>query len=81
MHLECVLSHTLEVGLHTMFIGEIKDVLVDESCLDKDGRPDPALVDPVSYAPETRGYYAMGELLGQAFSLGRSVLPPKSGGK
>ena len=40
MILECKLLDTIEIGIHTHFIGEIIDVKVDESMLGKDGLPD-----------------------------------------
>jgi len=38
--LECRLLQTVEIGMHTQFIGEILDVKVDESVLGPDGKPD-----------------------------------------
>ena len=38
LSLECRLLHTLEVGLHTLFIGEILDVKAEESILGDDGK-------------------------------------------
>ncbi|TRZ87186.1 MAG: flavin reductase family protein [Methanosarcinales archaeon] len=38
--LECKLLHTIEIGLHTEFIGEIIDVKADEGVLGKDGLTD-----------------------------------------
>jgi flavin reductase (DIM6/NTAB) family NADH-FMN oxidoreductase RutF len=35
--LECELIQTHEIGLHTLFIGEIIDVRVDEGAFDKEG--------------------------------------------
>lgn len=68
--LECRLSHTLELGLHTLFVGEILDVKADERVLGDDGLPDPERVRPFSYAPEVRAYHGLGERLGQAYTLG-----------
>jgi flavin reductase (DIM6/NTAB) family NADH-FMN oxidoreductase RutF len=69
--LECKLIQTVEIGLHTQFIGEIMDVKADESVLDDKGVPDISKVKPIIFAPEIRGYYGIGEYLGQAFSIGR----------
>ncbi|MGX7948936.1 flavin reductase family protein [Oleidesulfovibrio alaskensis] len=71
--IECALTHSHSIGLHTQFIGEILDVKVDETCLGEDGMPDIRKVDPVIFAPVTRGYYAVGEYLGQAFSAGKTL--------
>jgi flavin reductase (DIM6/NTAB) family NADH-FMN oxidoreductase RutF len=71
--LECRLLHTIEIGLHTEFIGEILDVKADESALDERGRLDIKRVMPILYAPENRAYFGVGENLGQAFSIGRRI--------
>lgn len=73
MVIECTLLQTVEIGLHTQFIGEIKDVLVDDAALDASGKPDMALLAPFVFAPETREYFAVGERLGKGFSLGESL--------
>lgn len=69
--LECKVSHILEIGLHTQFIGEILDVMVDEDMLDENKRPDVEKIKPFFFVPETRLYYSTGRLLGKAFSVGR----------
>ena len=70
--LECTLLQTLEIGLHTQFIGEIQDVKADASVLDESGIPDIAKIKPILYAPEVRTYYGVGEYIGKAFSIGKS---------
>jgi flavin reductase (DIM6/NTAB) family NADH-FMN oxidoreductase RutF len=69
--LECKLLHTIEIGLHTQFIGEILDVKAEESVLGADGLPEVGKVVPFFYSPETRTYYKIGEYLGKAHSIGR----------
>jgi flavin reductase (DIM6/NTAB) family NADH-FMN oxidoreductase RutF len=69
--LECKLLHTLEIGLHTQFVGEILDIKADDSVLDEDGNLDIGRVRPFLYAPVSRAYYGVGEFLGPAHSIGR----------
>ncbi len=69
--LECKLLHTIEIGLHTEFIGEIMDVRADEDVLEKDGLIDVEKLKPVIFAPDTAGYYGIGKYLGKAFSIGK----------
>lgn len=69
---ECKVVHVAELGLHTMFVGEILDVKVEEVAM-KDGKPDPTLVKPVIYAPEDRRYFGLGPSLGQGFSIGKAL--------
>jgi flavin reductase (DIM6/NTAB) family NADH-FMN oxidoreductase RutF len=71
--LECRLLHTVEIGLHTQFIGEIVDIKADESALDEDGTLDIERVRPFLFAPENRAYYGVGAYLGEAFSIGREI--------
>ena len=71
--LECKLLHTLEIGLHTLFVGEIVDIKADESVLDEEGTLDIEKVRPFLYAPGNRAYYGLGECLGRAFSVGKDI--------
>ena len=71
--LECKLTHTIEIGLHTQFIGEIVDVKVEESMLGEGGIPDIKKIKPFMYAPEIRAYYGVGECIGKAFSIGKQI--------
>jgi len=68
--LECRLSDTHEVGVHTQFIGTIVDVKAEESVLGKDGLPMLDKVKPVIFAPVSYAYYGTGRFIGPAFSLG-----------
>ena len=69
--LECSLLHTVEIGLHTQFIGEIKDVKADEAMLGESGVPAIDRITPFLFNPETRTYYKTGDFLGKAFSIGK----------
>ena len=71
--LECKLLHTLEIGLHTQFIGEILDIKADESVLGENGAPDIKKVKTFLYATGNRAYYSVGKWLGKAFSIGREI--------
>ncbi len=75
MVLECRLLHTLEIGLHTQFVGEILDVKLDEAAIDGAGKPDLGRMGAVIFAPEQRAYFGLGEPLGAAFSIGKTVAP------
>ncbi|VVB88162.1 Flavin reductase like domain protein [uncultured archaeon] len=69
--LECKLIHTIEIGLHTEFIGEIMDVKAEEDVLGKNGITDIEKVRPVIFAPDTSSYYGIGKNLSKAFSAGK----------
>lgn len=68
----CRLAHHWEVGLHTLFVGEIVDVLADEAILDPKGKVDLASVSALLYAPDQKVYHGVGPRLADAFSVGRS---------
>ena len=77
--LECKIVHVAELGLHTLFAGEILDVKVEEACLDEKGRPTAELVKPIWWGPSENHYYALGEDLGRGFSIGRVLMPGADG--
>lgn len=72
--LECRLLHTLELGIHTQFIGEIVDVKAAPEILSEDGLPDILKAQPLVYDTARKGYHAVGPLLGRAFSIGKKIL-------
>jgi flavin reductase (DIM6/NTAB) family NADH-FMN oxidoreductase RutF len=69
--LECKLLHTIEIGLHTQFIGEIMDVKAEESVISNMQIADIEKVQPIIYATDNRSYYGIGCNLGKAFSIGQ----------
>jgi flavin reductase (DIM6/NTAB) family NADH-FMN oxidoreductase RutF len=71
--LECRLLHTLEIGLHTQFVGEIVDVKAEPEVLGDKGLPDIEKVRPIIFGPEIRTYHGIGRLLGQAFAVGKDL--------
>ena len=71
--LECRLLQTVEIGVHTQFIGEILDVKVDESVLGEDGKPDIAKIRPFAYDSMLQEYYGFAGVLAKAFSVGKEV--------
>lgn len=69
--LECTLLHAVKIGLHTVFVGQIKDVKADEEVLTKEGVPDIEKIKPISFNPANRTYNGIGKCLGSAFSIGK----------
>ena len=69
---ELALAQTVELGSHTQFIGEIMDVKVDTACM-RDGFPDPALIDPLLFAPVVQEYWTIGHFEARAFSAGPAL--------
>jgi flavin reductase (DIM6/NTAB) family NADH-FMN oxidoreductase RutF len=73
--LECKVVGVHELGLHTQFIGEILDVKADESVLGPDGAIDLGLLNPILFAMGAQSYYAIGELVGKAYTIGKRSVP------
>ena len=59
--IECKLLHTFEIGLHTMFVGEIMDVKADPEVLGEDGSLDVQKLRPFFFDSDTRRYFKLGE--------------------
>lgn len=70
--LECRLLQTLELGVHTQFIGEIIDVKADADVFDDDGLLDIMKIRPLVYDASHKGYHGIGPLLGKAYSIGKT---------
>jgi flavin reductase (DIM6/NTAB) family NADH-FMN oxidoreductase RutF len=68
--MECKVLHTIEIGLHTQFIGEILDVKIEEDVLGPQGVPD---VEKLGVFVLLNGYRGIGRYLGQAFSIGKEM--------
>lgn len=51
-------------------IGEVVNVSAEEGILDENGKVDVEKLQPICYASEVRGYYALGKKVGKAFSDG-----------
>ena len=71
--LECRLLHTIEIGLHTQFIGEIIDVKGDESVFNEEGHLDIMKIQPLIFDTSLRGYHGVTQSLGMAFSVGKEL--------
>lgn len=73
--LECRLARSLDLGLHTLMIGEVLDVKADENCLAPGGKyPDCLKVDSLVYDPGSQNYYRLGECVAEGFSVGKPLL-------
>ena len=71
--LECKLAHVAELGLHTQFVGEIVDTLVDDEIIGSGGAVDIQKLKPLIFSLDTQGYYGVGAFLGKVFSVGKEI--------
>jgi flavin reductase (DIM6/NTAB) family NADH-FMN oxidoreductase RutF len=72
--IECRVIHTLEIGLHTQFVGEIVGIKADEAVLNPEGIPLMEQISPIVFGNGTRQYWALGDLVGQGFDMGKKYL-------
>lgn len=68
--LECTLVKVIDTS---MFLGEIKNVGIDERVLGEDGELDLDKFSPVTYDTIHYGYYRLGERVGTAFKDGNQL--------
>lgn len=68
--LECVVTQIVD---GSKFIGEIKNVSVDERILGDDGEIDLDKFSPITYDTVHYGYYKLGERVGNAFKDGMTI--------
>ena len=73
MILECKVIHTLEIGLHTQFVGEIMDVKIDDQMLTNDGKPDIEKIRPFVFSPDVGAYHGVGSFIGKAYNIGKKT--------
>ena len=71
--LECKLLKTIEIGLHTQFIGKILDLKVDQSMIGPNGLPDIDKLKPFFFDSANCKYLGTGKKLGNAFSIGKEI--------
>ena len=71
--LECQLLRSVEIGGHTQFIGEIKDIKVDEDLI-KDGTPLIEKIMPLIFSIDNFSYYGVGKYVAKAFSIGKEIM-------
>ena len=72
--LECKLIKLVDLGLHTMFIGEIVGMAADSEVLNLNQFPDIEKVRPILWGSYgSMAYYNIGDKLGNAFSAGNEL--------
>ena len=71
--MECRLTHTLELGSHDMFVGEIVACWVDDTALNENGKPAPKEVDPIAFTIGA-GYFGLGGFIAPAHETGKKLI-------
>jgi flavin reductase (DIM6/NTAB) family NADH-FMN oxidoreductase RutF len=72
--LECRLIKQVDLGLHTMFVGEIVGMVADGEVLNSKKLPDIEKVKPMLWGSfGSNAYYGVGSKIGDAFSVGNDL--------
>ncbi len=78
INLECKVVNAVELGSHYLFIGRIEETYISDSCL-TDGKPDVNKIKPFVYSLP-RQYQALGEVVAQAYNIGKELRAKEQGG-
>ena len=73
LSLECRLTQTVELPKDLFFVGEVANVYASESVL-TEGKVDPLKLRPFVLTMPGNAYWALGEHVGEAWSIGKALL-------
>jgi len=76
LSLECRVSQVVDLGSHELFVAEIVASWAEQRYLDEDGKPDITKMRPFTLTMPDNRYWAVGEQVGGAWSIGRTFEPP-----
>jgi len=76
--LECRLSQTIDLPKDFFFIGEVVNVYANESVL-TDGQIDPVKLRPFVLTMPGNDYWALGDYVGPAWSIGKALIESREG--
>ena len=68
--LECKVIHSVDLGSHVLFIGEIIETYIDADCMTAE-KVDPVKIDPLIYTTGVRQYQRLGDVVGRAWDIGK----------
>lgn len=73
VNLECKVVHILDLGSHSLVIGQIEETRVSDNCL-TDGKPDVSKIKPFIYTTSPASQYqAFGKVIAKAFNIGKEL--------
>jgi len=73
-NMECEVTHTLDLNSHTLFIGEVRGVKVDDSLLDIEGNVSWEDANILTFDAMARDYRAPGVHVAEAFQVGKKFI-------
>lgn len=79
LSLECRVAQVVDLGSHELFVADIVATWTEERFLDEAGKPDITKLRPFTLTMPDNRYWAVGEQVGKAWSIGRTFEPPDAG--
>jgi flavin reductase (DIM6/NTAB) family NADH-FMN oxidoreductase RutF len=73
--MSCTLHDIVKLPSNTLYIGEPKEVFVQETCM-TDGKVDIRKVNPFTLTMPDNAYWSVGENVGKAWSIGKKLKNP-----
>jgi flavin reductase (DIM6/NTAB) family NADH-FMN oxidoreductase RutF len=73
-NMECEITNSIDLGAHTLFVGEVKAVHVDDSLVNEAGKLDWENADLLTYDVAARVYRTPGPIVAPAFSAGKKFM-------
>jgi flavin reductase (DIM6/NTAB) family NADH-FMN oxidoreductase RutF len=73
-NMECEVTHHIDLGEHTLFIGEIKDICVSKNLLNEKGKLTFMDAKLLTYDHADMVYRAPGEVVAKGFSAGKKFV-------
>jgi flavin reductase (DIM6/NTAB) family NADH-FMN oxidoreductase RutF len=74
--LECRVTQVVDLGSHELFVADVVATWTEERFLDPDGKPDITKLHPFTLTMPDNNYWAVGDKIGDAWSIGRTYEPP-----
>lgn len=76
VNLECKVAHILDLGSHSLIVGEIVESYISEDCM-TNGEPDIDKIRPITFAThQGLQYLSHGRVIAKAFGIGKDMLKP-----
>lgn len=73
VNLECKVVHILDLGSHSLVIGQIEETHVSDNCL-TDDKPDVSKIKPFIYTTSPANQYqTLGKVIAKAFNIGKEL--------
>lgn len=75
LNIECKLTNSLNIGTHSLIIGEVTSTHAEDAIVKENNIIDIEKLDPIIYVPSTitGEYHSLGQHMGKAFHFGKEL--------